>query len=301
MQGNERIPGAVQRWSGYRKHITEYILTNCSGKDRVLILGAGACDDINLVKLAKQVSLVCLADVNLHTMKAAMEQVQKAEPALVPKIHILETDFISISPKEYDAYNQAWKQGIHGLRQWWEGYEEKQQEASANRHDCPYNMLRDVWKYARNQELKAFDMVICLGLHSQLYIELALRIYRQSQGIDAVLRAEALDLIKKANERMAERFMEEVLQIGRRVILGLEYTTIFQDSEYQPEEISRQLTRYGAEGLRRLRLPRVEGAWQVEGQIARRYADRRLEIKDCQYLFWPFSEEKSYLMVIYMV
>lgn len=309
MQGSGRIPGAYVRWSRYRAHMTEYILKDGSRQDRVLILGAGGCDDIDIIELTEHTSYVLLADVNRPAMEEAYRRVRAARPDLMPKLHLLETNLLPIPEAEYQAYDQACRQGINELEQWWEQLFCQGEQVAENGKNSRYNlqsgksvhMLYDVWGIMQEQGIACFDTVICLGLHSQLYIEAALRIYEQKEELNIALRTRAVELIRKANEDMAEQFMKEVLQIGKRVILGLEYTTIFPDSKVQQEEIRQQLMQKGAKGLHALELPRIEGAYQIEQRIADLYREHKLRIKDCQYLFWPFSEEKSYLMVIYVV
>lgn len=302
MQGNERIPGADVRWSQYRNYVTEYILKGCTATDRILILGAGGCDDIDLAAVAEHAALVCLADVNRYAMEAAVRTLQRLRPDLCSRIFIIETNFLPILEEEYENYDKACRQGIGMLEQWWKVYYSRRstgqkQSVAGDSGD----MLHGVRTVMQKLEQEPFDTVICLGLHSQLYIELAVRTYQQKEALSDLIRFRAVELLQKANHRMAEEFMQEVLQVGKRVILGLEYTAICSDSEISPAEIRQQLMSYGAQGLRDLQLPRVEGAYQVEQQIGELYGADKIRIKDCQYLFWPFSEEKTYLMVLYII
>ena len=109
MQGNEQIPGADVRWKQYRSHMTEYILKDCTDTDRILILGAGGCDDIDLVAVAERTALVCLADVNREAMEAAVGKLQSVRPDLQSRIFVIETDFLPISEEEYESLSGATK------------------------------------------------------------------------------------------------------------------------------------------------------------------------------------------------
>lgn len=306
MQGNERIPGADVRWLQYRNHMTEYILEGCAEAERVLILGAGGCDDIELVAITEHAALVCLADVNRTAMESAVQRLQTIRPELRSRLWIIETDFLPISEPEYQEYDKACRQGIEALEQWWGQHDIQRhiglkQPGAGGSGERSYDMLCGVRTAMEALELEAFDTVICLGLHSQLYIGLAVRTYQQKEQLHDRVRACAVDFLQNANQRMAEQFMQEVLQIGRRIVLGLEYTAIHSDSEYSSEAVIQQLMRSGTEGLYELQLPRVEGAYQMEQQIAELYERNQIQILNCQYFLWPFSEEKSYLMVLYVV
>lgn len=306
MQGNEQIPGAYVRWKQYRNYMTEYILENCTDTDRILILGAGGCDDIDLIALAEHTALVCLADVNRDAMESAVRKLQNTRPDLESRLFIIETDFLPISEEEYEEYDKACRQGVGTLEQWWRQHDiqrntgQKEQDGESS-CEWSYDMLCGVWEAMQKLGCKAFDTVICLGLHSQLYIGLAVHTYRQKEALNDDVRIHAVDLLQNANQRMAKQFMQEVLQVGNQIILGLEYTAIHEDSQVSTEEISQQLVLYGAKGLYDLQLPRVEGAYQVEQQIAELYRADKIQIRDCQYLFWPFLEEKVYLMVLYVL
>lgn len=306
MQGNEQISGADVRWKQYRNHMTEYILKDCKDTDRILILGAGGCDDIDLAAVAEHTALVCLADVNREAMEAAVGKLQSVRPDLQSRIFVIETDFLPISEEEYGEYDKACRQGIETLEQWWVQHhiqrnaDRKRQDAESS-GEWSYDMLCGVRAAMQELGQEAFDTVICLGLHSQLYVGLAVRTYQQKEALNDGVRIRAVDLLQNANQRMAEQFMQEILQVGKRVILGLEHTAIYGDSQVSSEEISQQLMLYGGKGLCALQLPRVEGAYQIEQQIAELYRTNKIQIKDCQYFFWPFSEEKTYLMVLYVI
>lgn len=306
MQGNERVPGADVRWRQYRNHMTEYILKGSADADRVLILGAGGCDDIELVAITEHAALVCLADVNRTAMESAVQRLQTIRPELRSRLWMIETDFLPISEPEYQAYDKACRQGIKALEEWWERHNIqrhigcKQPDAGGSGEQS-YDMLCGVKAAMEELEVDTFDTIICLGLHSQLYIGLAVRTYQQRQLLEDCVRTCAVDFLQNANQRMAEQFMQEVLQLGKRIILGLEYTAIHLDSEYSSEAVLQQLMRSGTEGLYELQLPRVEGAYQMEQQIAELYERDKIQISERQYFLWPFSEEKSYLMVLYVV
>lgn len=160
-------------------------------------------------------------------------------------------------------------------------------------------MMRDIQRSMQKAGISIFDKVICLGVHSQLYSPLAVRTYQHRAGLSENMRASAVHWLQQANEAAAEKFFYELPLFGRQLYLGLEYTTIHAEESAMEAEILFRLGSYGEDGLRGMNLSRVEGAWQTEQEMQRQADKRKLIIQDRQYLIWPFSEEKRYLMVIY--
>lgn len=293
MGGKLRIPDAEIRWREYRKDLTEYIMTGCQDGEQVLILGAGACDDLELVQLLESASRVWLADINGASMEKAVEKIRKIKPELLDKLQLIVTDFVSISEKEYAAYEMACQQGLQGLEQWWNRYDRT--------FTGEFKLFRDIRKQMQQQGIEYFDSVICMGLHSQLYMELFLRTYERKQQLDETMRLKAISFLQQANAKAAESFINEGMKIGKKLFLGWEYTTLYKGEEELQEAIVCRLAESGSVGLQDMQLSRVEGAYQLE-QIVGMYSQaRKLQITDCQYMFWPFSEEKSYLMVIFTI
>ena len=160
-------------------------------------------------------------------------------------------------------------------------------------------MTKDILKEMRKSGVAIFDKVICLGLHSQLYVALAVRTYQLGNKLTEEVRKAAIQWLQQVNDMTAEKFLNEFPLLGRELYLGLEYTTMYAENPEVEAEIISQLESYGEEGLVNLKLPRVEGAWQMEQELWKQSQEHRLLIRDRQYLIWPFSEEKRYLMVIY--
>lgn len=54
MSGNPRIDGAEKRWKAYRNDLTEYVVKDAKQGEKVLVIGAGACDDLDLERLLEE-------------------------------------------------------------------------------------------------------------------------------------------------------------------------------------------------------------------------------------------------------
>lgn len=292
-RGNYRISGADIRWKEYRQQMTSYIQNEIQPGARILILGAGACDDLELNDLLEQASEIWLADINKEALEAAVAKVQNWNATYTQRLRVIETDFVSLTELQYEEYEEALKGGRHALGQWWQQY--------WSNNAGKQTMLGGIQVQMQQFALESFDLVISLGLHSQLYMELVLRTMRLQSQLPADSYKEAVARIQDANVRMAEQFMDAVNQVTNHLILGIEYTTIYKNQQWLQEAIIRQLTQFGSQGLQQMQLSRVEGAWQVEQELGKRYQKQEVELADSQYFLWPFSEEKSYLMVIFNV
>lgn len=285
MRGNERVPGADKRWRDYREQITDYIAREQRQEERILILGAGACDDMDLQPFLERGATIWLADINESAMQAAMAKWPAND------VHRLVWDFVQLTEDDMDAYRRALLQGRTALEVWWTQY---------------YNRFRvDVFlpikQVMQEHGILQFDKVICLGFHSQLYIDIALHTMEVKEQIESDVYAEAIQHIQDANRRIAKGFMEGVQAITKELVLGMEYTTIYQEQPELLPQIIEQLEKMGSAGLHQMQLPRVEGAYQTEQELGRLVQNNKLRIVDNQFFYWPFSEEKGYLMVIFDV
>ncbi len=279
------MPGADKRWKDYREQITAYIAREQRQKERILILGAGACDDIDLPSFLERGATIWLADINESAMQVAMAKWPAND------VHCLTWDFVQLTEEDMDAYRCALQQGQATLKCWWTQY---------------YNQLSGdcflpIKQVMQEHGILQFDKVICLGFHSQLYIDLVLHTMKLRGQIESDVYAEAIQYIQDANRRIAKGFMEGVQMITKELVLGMEYTTIYQNQPELLTQIIEQLGGMGSAGLHQMQLPRVEGAYQAEQELGRWVQDNQLKITDNQYFYWPFSEEKGYLMVIFDV
>lgn len=291
MHGNLRVPGAYRRWQQYRWDVTEYITAECRYGERILILGAGGCDDLDLDWLLQRETEVWLCDINVSAMQEAVVELLGQKPEYKSRLHWIETDLIALTEQALMQYDTACSEGIESLRLWWEKYMQFFAEKTL--------MMRDIQRSMQKAGISIFDKVICLGVHSQLYSPLAVRTYQHRAGLSENVRACAVHWLQQANEAAAEKFFYELPLLGRQLYLGLEYTTIHAEESAMEAEILFRLGSYGEDGLQGMNLSRVEGAWQTEQEMQRQADRRKLIIQDRQYLIWPFSEEKRYLMVIY--
>lgn len=288
---SSRIPGAETRWQEYRNVVTNYIMEDIQTGDTVIIIGAGACDDIAVELLLEHGAEVWLADMDTEAMNAVMMRLADRLKNRMKCLHCIETDLMQLPARECLCYGEACSDGIAALQTWWKRREQQWEQG--------VNIYVDICNTMKEQKLASFDHVICLGVNSQLCIPLVLPLEGIWKNKDETYRLQAVQWIREENERLAQAFLTETGSIARRMVLGLEYTTIYQTQEDWEQQICQALEEHGSAGLHALRLPRVEGAYQVEQELGRRCQQGHVQIIDHQYMLWPFSEEKTYLMVIF--
>lgn len=296
MRGTPRIEGARERWSKYRNTMTDYLLQlierdTVKGSQyaqyNLLILGAGGCDDIDISYLLTQGIHIWLVDVNMKAVRSGLNEYE-IDANQYDQIHIIEADLTDISESEYQSYTQACMEGKDYLAGWWKCFYH-------NQDNQRLKGFKQVQIAMRREGIKFFDVIVTLGLHSQLYIELIRRLH--TEGIAKEVAVYAMDCVKEANEYMAIAFYNSVREIGKHCVMGLEYTSFYPEGEDE-NRILDSLMRDGSNGLYALDVSRVEGACQMEQVILREHQDYNI-IRDRQYVLWPFWTNKTYLMVIY--
>ena len=252
---SSRIPGAEIRWREYRKAVTNYIAEEIQTGETVAIIGAGACDDIEIGTLLAQGAEIWLADIDTEAMKSVMLRMSDQNHVWAERLHWIETDLMQLSDSERRDYEDACI-GCAALETWWNRRDQQWEQG--------LNIYKDIYKVMREQAIRQFDHVICLGVNSQLCIPLVLPLEREMKMDDREWYQQAVQRIRQENERLARAFLAETGKIARQMVLGLEYTTIYRTQAYREQQICQALEENGSIGLHALKLPRVEGAYQVE-------------------------------------
>lgn len=68
----QQIPNAYDEWAEYRAELTAFIIAHTDHDASALIVGAGACNDFDLSKLAGHFSQITLPDRNETSMHAGI-------------------------------------------------------------------------------------------------------------------------------------------------------------------------------------------------------------------------------------
>lgn len=285
MSGNPRIDGAEKRWEAYRNDLTEYVVKDAKQGEKVLVIGAGACDDLDLERLLEEDRQVFLLDCNPETLEKAVSKVKKKE-----NVHTICKDVAGLTEAQVTAFQKACEEGSSELEKWKEAYDLRVRENPG---------FRELQEILEPYEDKKFDRIICMGFHSQVYMPLILTLQKEHYPLS--VRQQVQRIAEQLNRSFAEESLEAMKQYGGIIYLGYEYTTFLREDAALREEAIERLSEQGSVGLHRMRLSRVEGAYQLEQELGKAYEKQELQIADCVYMLWPFSEEKSYLMVIFRI
>lgn len=285
MSGNPRIDGAEKRWKAYRNDLTEYVVKDAKQGEKVLVIGAGACDDLDLERLLEEDRQVFLLDCNPETLEKAVSKVKKTE-----NVHTICIDVAGLTETQVTAFQKACEEGSSKLEKWKEAYDLQVRENPG---------FRELQEILEPYEDKKFDRIICMGFHSQVYMPLILTLQKEHYPLS--VRHQVQRIAEQLNRSFAEESLEAMKQYGGIIYLGYEYTTFLREDAALREEAIERLSEQGSVGLHRMRLSRVEGAYQLEQELGKAYEKQELQIADCAYMLWPFSEEKSYLMVIFRI
>ena len=226
-----------------------------------------------------------MLDCNPETLEKAVSKVKKKE-----NVHTICIDVAGLTETQVTAFQKACEEGSSELEKWKEAYDLRVRENPG---------FRELQEILEPYEDKKFDRIICMGFHSQVYMPLILTLQKEHYPLS--VRQQVQRIAEQLNRSFAEESLEAMKQYGGIIYLGYEYTTFLREDAALREEAIERLSEQGSAGLHRMRLSRVEGAYQLEQELGKAYEKQELQIADCAYMLWPFSEEKSYLMVIFRI
>lgn len=290
MKGNLRIEGADERWKYYREDLTEYVLRNSMPEERILIIGAGACDDLSLTSLLDGERQVFLLDCNREAMDAGIKEVPDVYKG---RIHVWKADIAALSEEAVAAFLQACEADEAKLQAWYAEYIQYYQDVKPLAY-----IIEEILKQYGGT---CFDRIICIGVHSQIYMPLVLAIHEQKHTYPRLVRLMIQKVLEDLNRYFAEVSVEILHRYGRKLCFGYEYASFLTEEETLQQEVMERLYSEGSAGLHQMCLPRVEGAYQLEQAIGQACLEQRIKQEEYAYMLWPFSEEKSYLMVIFHI
>ena len=243
----QNIPHAYEEWAAYRAALTDFIVGHTRAGASVVIIGAGACNDFDLKRIAAHFSQTLLLDRNEAALRSGLER----QAAASGTIRMIRADLLGISDATYRAMCDAL---LHELRgQLLRGEDKpgeieriflaRMQDAFQTRQPCDFMQGEAV-----------ADYVVCCGVHSQLigmFPQMA-GVYRNHSNLDTG----RIDAAARAmNAVIAQELNTSLLRLaGVGVILGLEKarlgmpggiegaTQAFQDIENRNARVVNQTT-----------------------------------------------------------
>lgn len=288
----QKMPRAWEDWKEYRSKLTDWIIEQTKKDSTVLITGAGACNDYDLVKMAGHFSKIYLLDIDTKSVECALtNQVKVIMPLTAQSVatassvktgdyntfcnlevfEVIEGDIVGISPTQYRRFAARLQSivSIYGINTDLDELAkiavEEMEDIYESRKDNGYLFKRD-----------SVDYAIACGVHSQLnsmfpWIWDAYCQALGKQNYDVPMKA------REFNNYFIPKFHELLFQAARKgVLIGLESS------------------RVGTEGG-------VEGAFQGIQDIQKRIRLNQKILSDESSLLWPFNlrEQIIYSMKLY--
>lgn len=206
------IPNAYKAWEQYRKHLTEYIITELESSQNVAILGVGRSNDIDLRQLLPYVKTLTLIDKDEKALEQAIKQYHLEKE---DNIRLICRDLLGLTAQDYRNYaNQL----VETVRQ--KGMATDMQ----NLVEVAISQIEALSLKMQPIDLGklAYDTVIVVGLHSQLLsmIEWIWQVILQTLGKDENgVREYIIDLNKEIIRALNQRIIEATTE---KIIIGCE-------------------------------------------------------------------------------
>jgi len=283
------LPNAYNDWKEYRNAVTDYVieetnqvnvpLTFSSNMDEtsllptLAIVGAGACNDLNLCKLTSHFSKITLLDCDSDAIHTALQTYHLQDCSQI------ECQVISLNGLHESHYEAFCDQLQAYVQEQFDTLTPEQFEAYAISLLQKY--LYETQNYIIPLPAHTYDYICCFGVHSQLqamfsYIYKAFEInLREIKFADAPnLNSHFNSYLQAENERFIPLFHDALFNCAKQgVFLGLEKKRTNNDDA-------------------------IEGAYQGIIDIQK----RNLTTK-CSSVVWPFlpSEDIYYEMLLFNI
>ena len=211
----QTIPTAYTDWAGYREQLTGFILEHTAPHTTVCIVGAGACNDLDLSRLTGYFDQLLLLDRNMDAMREGMAR----QSVRIPEECFIQADLLGIPDETYRSIADHMLSAIR----------EQQRRTAPDTKAVERLFLREMdAAYMNRQPDKLMeqngiaDYVICCGVHSQLLTMFPQMVNVYRRYID--IRHEAIEQkVRKWIPGIMAELNDALFRWARKgVIVGLE-------------------------------------------------------------------------------
>ncbi len=287
---SENIPDGYERWSKYRRETTNFITDSIiSDNNGGIVLGAGRCNDLDLGKLLLSFTHLLLVDRDVEAMAEAIVKYGLENDS---RVKMLQCEFTMVEDEDYIEfeYMLSDKRPVEKVIEWF----------------SQFGSQRDFSAIINGymEELKIdFNTIICEGIHSQLIMRFVkiFDLYKVNYSESECIMI--YDQICILSECMSKNMNEQICNVNgnENIFIGYEYSVFTDESICSAEEIMCMFVEGKAALVGKMGLARVEGAYQCEEDISDRFNSGDIGIVGWSYSVWPFSENKDYLMINYLL
>jgi len=285
-QLNQTDNQRFENWRQYRLEATGYILDairkDQKKTDRVIILGAGNMDDLDLMRISTTFSEVVLADIDLEAMGDALVHYDVKKN----NVRLKQVDFTGL---EKDPY---WNDFLNQIQQ---SRTTAEIQTFLDRiHDTARNntfLLDDMHKY---------DVVIVSPIYTQL-------LFRQMLGYSAFLKQEGTpdDLLRYLENGCLEMMPSVLDAFNRNAASLMNYggMVVVMSDVFEAGKGTLFLNRVRAKLGDTLSMDDLYDDYVSEygtgiGDYGFHYYDKRFSLRDHRWFEWPLDSRKSLIVKI---
>ena len=218
------MTNARQDWARYRERLTELVLE--MNPRSVMIIGAGRCNDIDLERLVELTGNVTCVDVDAASMEAAVAGLPEK---LRDKVELRNVSITGINEQDLESFCDSM---LMSARAW--GREMTpdifRREMMAGLDDLKKRLVRDEAELLADSIGNSSDLVLCAGVHSQLFSTLSFFIRSLIQSLADIvpgissLEPEVNEAIRGMNNQVIPVINETLHRVaGKAVIFGNEF------------------------------------------------------------------------------
>lgn len=300
----ECVPDGFDRWHEYRKKLTNFITDSVVEPQGIVFLGAGCCNDIDLLKLAKHYKDILLIDRDIEALKCAREQYKLSKAV---NVSIMGHDFTSSQDGDIEEFEALLTKG-------------EDVNSILSYIELIYN--RDAGNVVDYIEMVKgkYNTIICAGVHSQLVIRYVALLDKYKD----TLEPEDYNIIIKAIKGLSKKYVEQLDEyiyknsLYKNIFVLYEYASFYRHEEegmyfqevykkdgniinIMAQDICNLFYNGCGQDILNMNLSRIDGAYQCEENISRMYHEGSICIEGYSYFVWPFSDEKEYATVCYLL
>lgn len=235
---NFMLPTAYEDWKDYRNSLTHYVIRKTNQVSLPLsfhanmdeealfptlaVVGAGACNDLDLTKLISHFSKITLLDYDARAMETALET-----------YHLTDCSYIECKTISLNGLNDShYVEFCNRLQAYVQCNLDMLTPATFEDYAITLlqSYLEEIKNYAIPLQENSYDYICCFGVHSQLqamfsYIYRAFEVnLRELKFFDAPdFSTRFSKRLQEENERFIPHFHDVLLSCARQgVFLGLE-------------------------------------------------------------------------------
>lgn len=235
------IPAAFQDWADYRSLLTDYLIKQTEHfllplcftpgmepeeiQPTLLVIGAGACNDLDLARIIPHFSGITLLDNDKNAMEAAIATYHLEHHN---NIRLCVDSLNGLADEDYQSFCKRLSEYLRSRQS--KGIPLTQEDFDHTA--CLY--LKQILEKYKNHTvplpIKAYDFVWCFGVHSQLqamfsYIYHVFKVNLLNMYPDfAMAENQSFEnLLKEENDRFIPIFHNAILRCARqKAFIGLE-------------------------------------------------------------------------------